>query len=112
MKKTFTLRWKILLAQIALSVIPLCITLYILTGLTVRQFEKSMQDRFTQMANFTERNTFYSQRELLNYVKLTSRNNDLVNAVYYASLTGDSSQLKDVIDKSHEIYNFDLVEVL
>jgi methyl-accepting chemotaxis protein len=112
MKKTFTLRWKILFAMIALSVIPLCVTLYILTGLTVKQFEKSMQDRFTQMANFTERNTTYSQRELLNYVKLTSRNNDLVNAVYYASLTGDSSQLKDVIDKSHEIFNFDLVEVL
>jgi methyl-accepting chemotaxis protein len=112
MKKTFTLRWKILLAQIALSVIPLCVTLYILTGLTVKQFEKNMQDRFTQMANFTERNTTYSQQELLNYVKLTSRNNDLVNAVYYASLTGDSSQLKDVIDKSHDIFNFDMVEVL
>lgn len=112
MKKTFTLRWKILLALTALSVIPLCLTLYIMTGLTVKQFETNMQDRFKQMANFTERNMSYSQRELLNYVKLTSRNNDLVNAVYYASLTGDSSQLRDIIEKSHEIFSFDLVEVL
>jgi len=112
MKKTFTLRWKILLAQLALSVIPLFVTLYILTGLTVKQFEKNMQDRFQQMANFAERNTSNSQKELLNYVKLTSRNNDMVNALFYASLTGDNSQLKEVIAQSHEIFNFDLVEVL
>ena len=52
----------------------------------MKQFEQNMQARFQQMANFAERNTAYSQKELLNYVKLTSRNNDMINALFYASL--------------------------
>lgn len=112
MFKSLKLRWKILCALVLLSSLPLIATLYILSGLTVQELEKSMQARFRQVANFAERSTVYSQREVVNYLTLMSRNADMVNAVYYASLTGDLLQLEEVIRESQETFDFDLVEVL
>jgi methyl-accepting chemotaxis protein len=112
MFKSLKLRWKILLALVTLSVLPLFSTLYVLSGLTLKEVERSMDARFHQVANFAERSTVYSQREVVNYIKLMSRNADMVNAVYYASLTNDFLQLEEVIRDSQEIFNFDLLEVL
>jgi methyl-accepting chemotaxis protein len=111
MFRSLKLRWKILLALVALSVFPLIITLYILSGLTVKEVERSMDARLRQAASFAERSMVYSQREVVNTIKLMSRNADMVNAVHDASLTGDFLRLEDVIRESREIFNFDLVEV-
>jgi methyl-accepting chemotaxis protein len=106
------LRSKILVALVALSVVPLFVILLILSGVMARQFEKGMQASLRAMSAFAERSAAGSQQDLLNYVKMTGRNNDMVNAVFYSSLTGDTSQLDMVIQQSQEVFRFDLVEVL
>jgi len=106
------LRWKILLSLICLSVVPLAVTIYIVSGLNERQLEKDMQQRIKSVANFVERTTTYSQREEGNYIQLLATNADLVNAVYYASLIGETGQLQEAVERAHALFDFNLIEVL
>ena len=60
------LRTKILLPLLALSLIPLVLTLVVVSRLSQHQIEKSMQMRKSDISNFVERNTTYTQAEKFN----------------------------------------------
>ncbi len=107
-----SLRWKILVALLGLAVIPLAGTLFFVSRLSEGQIEKDMKKRVVQVSGFVEQSTTYSQREKANYLQLLAGNADVVNAIYYATLTGDSAQLRDALGDTHKLFNFDVVEVL
>lgn len=106
------LRWKILLALVALSILPLIGVLYILSGLTVKELERSMSARFRQAAGSVERGTLNFREEVGNYIRLMSGDADMIDAVDHASRTGDTLGLEGAIRKNQKIFNFDLFEVL
>lgn len=112
MFKLIKIRTKILLALIGLSVVPLVVALFILFQMTGKQIEEGMAQRTAQTEDFIRSNTAYLQTVRLNYVQLLARDSGLVNAVYYAVLSGDTLQLADAIKDSQKTFNFDHMEVV
>jgi len=107
-----TLRWKILLALVGMSVIPLTVTLFLVSGLAEKKFDKDINSRIETVAQFVDRTTDNARREDANYIQLLASNADLVNATFYASLTGDAAQLQESVERAHQLFNFDLIEIL
>jgi len=112
MIQTLNLRWKILLSLVGLSFVSLCGTLIFFSNLSERELDKSMAQRVDQVANFVDQTIDFKEKEITNYIKLMSSNVDLVNAVYYASLTDDSTQLANVIAAAQAVFDLDLIQVL
>ncbi len=106
------LRGKTLLILLLVAVVPLLISLILLSNFTNNQIRNSMVKFAEKSSNFVERSTTSSQNELSNYLQLLSNSSDVVNALYYASLTQDVEQLRELIDATHEKYNMDILEVL
>ncbi|HAD04411.1 MAG TPA: hypothetical protein DCF93_07200, partial [Desulfuromonas sp.] len=112
MLKNLTLRWKILIALLSLSVIPLVVSLVIMNGLIERQLDRDMQQRAKGVVNFALKNVETSQRELANYIQFLAGNTDMVNSIYYASLTGDNEQIKRVVEGMQKNINLNTTLVV
>lgn len=108
----FNLRWKILAAFAGLSVIPLFVAFIFVSGMTGELIRRDMLRLAEKTSNFVQRSMATREQEIANYSALLSSNADIVSAVYYASLTGDSEQLRGPIDNARDRYQFDLLEVL
>ena len=103
MALTLKLRGKILLVMLLLAVVPLVLSLFYLSGYTREQIRSSMIQYASKAGNFVERSSQATQRELTNYIRLFSSTSDLVNAVYYASLTADVEQVRDALAQIREL---------
>ncbi len=106
------LRGKLLLVLLLVAVVPLLISLVFLSGFTKDQIRSNMVRFAEKSTNFVERTTTSSQQELTNYLRLLSSSSDMVNALYYASLTQDVDQLYTLIEAVHKQYDMDILEVL
>jgi methyl-accepting chemotaxis protein len=106
------LRGKTLLVLLLVAVVPLIISLIFLSNFTKSQIRSSMVQFAEKSSNFVERSTASSKRELSNYLRLLSSSSDMVNALYYASLTQDVDQLRELVDAVHKQYDMDILEVL
>lgn len=111
MFRALKLRWKILLALIGISAIPLVLSAFIVFHLTEQQLQQDMTARVKAVANYVESTTASSQRELGNTVRLLAHDSDLVDTVDFARKTGDSVGLQEVINDENRHFRFDLVEV-
>ena len=111
MALTLKLRGKILLVMLLLAVVPLILSLFYLSGFTKDQIRSSMVEYASKASNFVERSSAATQRELTNYIRLFSSTSDLVNAVYYASLTEDVEQVRGALAQIREQYLIDILEV-
>lgn len=106
------LRGKTLLVLLLVAVVPMLISLVFLSNFTNNQIRSSMVQFAEKSSNFVERSTIISQQELSNYLRLLSNSSDMVNALYYASLTQDVDQLRELIESIHSQYDMDILEVL
>jgi len=106
------LRGKTLLVLLLVAVVPLVVSLVFLSSFTKDQIQTSMTQFAEKSSNFVERSTINRQNELMNYMGLLSSSSDLVNALYYASLTQDIEQLRTLIQAVHDQYEMDILEVL
>ncbi|PLX92100.1 MAG: hypothetical protein C0621_10130 [Desulfuromonas sp.] len=112
MFKTIMLRWKILIALFCLSAIPLAVATTILSNVTTDQIDQGMEARASEVNNFVGKSIESGQQETSNYIRLLARSTDMVNALYYATLTGDSEQVGKIVGESQQLFNLDLVTVL
>ena len=106
------LRGKVLLVLLVVAVVPLLISLVFLSNFTKDQIRSNMMRFAEKSSNFVERSTTSSQQELSNYLRLLSSSSDMVNALYYATLTQDVEQLYELIEAVHKQYDIDILEVL
>ncbi|MGD9019317.1 MAG: methyl-accepting chemotaxis protein [Desulfuromonadales bacterium] len=106
------LRGKTLLVMLLVAVVPLLFSMIFLSNFTKDQIRTSMTQFAEKSSNFVARSTASSQQELSNYLRLLSNSSDIVNALYYASLTGDIDQLREPIEADREQYGMDILEVL
>jgi methyl-accepting chemotaxis protein len=106
------LRGKTLLVLLLVAVVPLVVSLAFLSNFTKEQIRTSMVQFAEKSSNFVERSTDSSQQELVNYLSLLSSSSDMVNALYYASLTQDVEQLRELTQNVHSQYDMDILEVL
>ena len=106
------LRRKILTALLSLALVPLIITLVVLSTMVERQMTHEIEKRGNQVMVYVKKSIEVSTREISSFVTFFSRNTDLVNAVYYASLTGDSEQIKGISDEAIKESRADLLVIL
>lgn len=104
------LRFKILLALVIVSVVPLVISLWISGGMSIKELDGQLSSRVTRASIFLQQTTTNASTENLKYVTLMAKNPFMVNAVYSAMLSGDDSQLGSVL--SNADLPFDQVQVL
>ena len=106
------LRRKILTALLSLALVPLIITLVVLSTMVERQMTQEVEKRGDQVMVYVKKSIEVSTREISSFVTFFSRNTDLVNAVYYAALTGDSDQIKRISDEAIKESRADLLVIL
>ncbi len=105
------LRSKILVALIVVGVLPLIVSLWIVGGVVSGELEQEMEARARFSSIFISQITTNTSTENLQLIELLSANPFMVNAVYSAAMSGDTSQLVSVI-ASHENLPFDQFQVL
>ena len=106
------LRGKTMLIMLLVAVVPLLVSLIFLSNFSSNQIRLSMIQFAEKSSNFVDRTTASRKLELSNYLRLLSNSSDIVNAMYYASLTDDIEQLRDLIQKVQQQYKMDVIEVL
>ena len=104
------LRFKILLALVVVSIVPLVISLWIAGGMSIKELNGQLSSQVNRASIFLQQTTTNASMENLKYVKLLANNPFLVNAVYSAKLSGDQSQLESVL--SNDELPFDQVQIL
>lgn len=112
MFKNMKLRWKILLCLLGLSLIPLLLTLVLMSRFTSNMVNRDMQLMADKNSRFVEQSSEAVKQELVNYVSLITSGADMVNATYYAALTGDIDQLDALLGGMADQYRFDLIKVI
>ncbi len=112
MLNNLNLRWKILLALVGLSVLPLVAALLILSSSAEDQLVRNMDMRADELSGFVRKTIEYSQNEAANYIRLTSQSPDLVNSIYFASSPEEMLDIGTVIEKAQKVFHFNLVQVL
>lgn len=105
------LRFKILFALIAVSIVPLVISLWIAGKMSLEELEGQQTAKVNRAAIFLQQTITNSSMENLKYVKLMAGNPFTVNAVYSAVQSGDTSQLTEVVFRNDDL-PFDQVQVL
>ncbi len=104
------LRFKILLALVIVSIVPLVISLWIAGGMSIKELNGQLSSRVNRASIFLQQTTTNASMENLKYVKLLANNPFLVNAVYSTKLSGDQSQLESVL--SNDELPFDQIQIL
>jgi methyl-accepting chemotaxis protein len=107
-----SLRIKILLPLLMLSILPLLVTLLVFSQITQGQIEKAMALRKSDLSNFVERTTTYAQLEKFNYLQLIAENEELVDAIEKWNITGDSQAIESLLENLARTYRFDILEIL
>jgi len=105
------LRSKILLALVAVAVVPLVASLWFAGGMATGELEHQIDNQLRHQAIFLQQTTTNTSAENLNYVRLLAQHPLLINAIYSADLSGDTSQLHSVIAGLDDL-PFDQVQVL
>ncbi|HBT83950.1 MAG TPA: hypothetical protein DEB35_11345, partial [Desulfuromonas sp.] len=106
------LRTKLLGPLLGLAIVPLLITLLVVSYLNQTQIGKAMDLRKTDITNFVERNTTYFQLEKFNYLTLIAQNEEVVSDVSNVIIGDSGDQLRQRLAELAKTYRFDTLEIL
>ncbi len=112
MLSKLNLRWKTLIVMLLVAVLPLIVSMMILSGFTQKQLRASLLQVAEKSKNFVDLNTAGTQREMVNTVTVLSATTDLINAVYFTTLTQDPAQLAEYLETARQQYKYDVIEIL
>ncbi len=112
MLRSLSLRWKILLALLCLSVLPLLLISLLFTQMTNNRFNNELLEKSDRTGNFVLQASSSRQQELSSLMKPLQENGEMINAVYFSQLTGDSTKLKPLLQKVVSSYGLDRIELL
>lgn len=105
------LRWKILSALVGLSLVPLALSLYVVSTLAEHQLEKNIETRLSAVENHILRNIISSQGEKGNYIQLMANSTEMVAAVNRALRDGDFAPLEESLVDAYRLFHFNRVQV-
>jgi methyl-accepting chemotaxis protein len=106
------LRWKTLIIMLLVAVLPLVVSMLILAGVAQSQLRASLIQVAEKSKNFVDLSAAGTQREMSNSIALLGTTADLINAVYFTTLTQDPAQLVEYLESARVQYQFDALEVL
>lgn len=111
MLRSLSLRWKILIALLGLSVLPLLLVSLLFTQMTDTRFNNELLAKSERLGNFVLQTTDSMQSELSSDIKPLQESGDLINAIYFNQLTGDPTRLKPLLSKMAINYGLDRIEL-
>jgi len=106
------LRWKTLIVMLLVAVLPLIVSMMILSSVAQSQLRSSLIQVAEKSKNFVDLSAAGTQREMSNSVNLLGTTADLINAVYFTTLTQDPAQLVEYLEGARDQYKFSALEVL
>lgn len=112
MFSSLKLRWKILLALVGLSVVPLAVALVLLSGYSEQQLTTSMHERMDEVAAFVKGGLEHDLAVAGTYIQLASQNTELINSIYFAESKEEMLELGTIIEDTREAFGFSQVQVL
>jgi len=113
MFRSLKLRQKILFALFGLAVVPMAVTLGIISFLNQHQLQQDIQARATRAINFIEKSTAFSEKEKSQYLHLIAQNPMLIEAVAKPDSTGNlDPRLLKSLKEAQTAFNFDRLEIL
>ncbi|TYO98542.1 methyl-accepting chemotaxis protein [Geothermobacter ehrlichii] len=111
MLNSLKLKWKIQLSLTGLALLPLLVLLVLMGSFTSDIIRSDMEIMSLKTVNFVEQSITLTKKRITNEIGLIGSSADLINAVYYASLTGDHQMLADQTAAILRQFDFDLIEV-
>ncbi len=108
----FDLRWKTLIVMLLVAVVPLVISMMILSGVAQNQLRSSLIQVAEKARNFVDLSAANTQREMSNSITLLGTTADLINAVYFTTLTQDPAQLTEYLESARDQNKFSAIEVV
>ncbi len=112
MLRSLSLRWKILIALLSLSLIPLLLVSLLFTRMTDSRFNDELLEKADRTGSFVLQTSRAMQRELSAFLKPLQESGELINAIYFSQLTSDTSRLEPLLQKIALHYDLDRVELL
>ncbi len=112
MLRSLSLRWKILIALLGLSLLPLLLVSLLFTRMTDSRFNDELLEKADRTGSFVLQTSGAMQRELSAFLKPLQESGELINAVYFCQLTGESTKLKPLLQKIALHYDLDRIELL
>ena len=111
MLRSLSLRWKILLALLGLSVLPLLLVSLLFSQMTNNRFNIELLEKSAQASHLIQQATSSLQHELATDLKILQESGELINAIYFTQLTGDTARLKPLLQKTLLSYELDRLEL-
>jgi len=108
----FDLRWKTLIIMLLVALLPLIVSMMILSGVAQNQLRSSLVQVAEKAKSFVDLSAAGTQREMSNSVSLLGTTADLINAVYFTTLTQDPAQLSEYLETARSQYRLSALEVL
>ena len=112
MPNSLSIRWKILVSLLALAIIPMLLLTYLFTNMTNEQVDGQMELMADQSGRFIIQSVSRSEQLLRDAVGMMSKDEELLNAVYFSQLTGDPEQLHSSLLRYRQHFNIDAIELL
>lgn len=111
MLRSLSLRWKILLALLGMSLLPLLLVSLLFTQMADRQFHKELLEKADRTGGFLQQVTGVMQREIETLLKPLRGDDELINAIHVSQMTGDTTGLTVLLKKIEDSYSLDRIEV-
>lgn len=112
MIKNITLQSKILLALIGLSVIPLIFALMIVSSRTGSLIDDNLHIRLEEARRLVNVSIEDSRRETDNYIRILSRDIDLINSIRFAPSPEEIFELGSALEDAIHLFHLDLAQVV
>ncbi len=112
MSNALSIRWKILVSLLALAIVPMLLLTYLFTDMISEQIDGQMELLADQSGRFIMQSASDSEDLLLEAINLMSKDEELLNAVYFTQLTEDSGQLYEILQRYRIQFDFDSIELL
>jgi methyl-accepting chemotaxis protein len=111
MFRTLSLRWKILIALLGLSLLPLILVSMLFTQMTDSRFQRELNEKAERTGNFVRASNQAMQMEMGAELNRLEENSELINAIYFNQLTGDTNRLTQLLIKILHSYAVDRIEL-
>lgn len=112
MRKTVSIRWKILTGLLTLAIIPMLLLTYLFTDIASSQISEQMELMADQAGRYIMQGASQSEDALLESLELLGHESELLNAIYFGQLTGDPEQLHSILKHAQAQFGFDRLELI
>jgi methyl-accepting chemotaxis protein len=112
MQSSLSLRWKILIALLGLSVLPLLLVTLLFTQMSDSRFDNELLEKTETTSNFVFQVSNSRQRELSTNLKPLQDNMELIDAIHFSLLSGEAAKLKPLLQRIALNYQLDRIELL